>query len=105
VKNLFFTTHRNPLRKAFEYTLAPLADRILGKRRVLELYLNVVEWGPGVYRAEAAAEYHHGTSAARLDREQSARLAACLPLPRRRKPARMNHYSAAIVERMRQMGW
>jgi monofunctional biosynthetic peptidoglycan transglycosylase len=58
VKNLFFTTHRNPLRKAFEYTLAPLADRILGKRRVLELYLNVLEWGPGVYGAEAAAEYH-----------------------------------------------
>jgi monofunctional glycosyltransferase len=53
VKNLFFTTHRNPLRKAFEYTLAPLADRILGKRRVLELYLNIVEWGPGVYGAEA----------------------------------------------------
>jgi monofunctional biosynthetic peptidoglycan transglycosylase len=52
VKNLFFTTHRNPLRKAFEYTLAPLADRILGKRRVLELYLNIVEWGPGVYGAK-----------------------------------------------------
>jgi monofunctional biosynthetic peptidoglycan transglycosylase len=105
VKNVFFTTHRNPLRKAFEYTLAPLADRILGKRRVLELYLNIVEWGPGVYGAEAAAEYHYGISAARLDREQAARLAACLPSPRRRRPARMNHYSAAIIERMRQMGW
>ena len=46
VKNLFFTTHRNPLRKLLEYTLAPMADRILGKRRELELYLNVVEWGP-----------------------------------------------------------
>src|ERR1700722_17224794 len=79
VKNLFFTTHRNPARKAFEYTLAPLADWILGKRRVLELYLNIVEWGPGIYGAEAAAEYHYGTSAGRLDREQSARLAACLP--------------------------
>ena len=105
VKNLFFTTHRNPLRKAFEYTLAPLADRILGKRRVLELYLNIVEWGPGVYGAEAAAEYHYGISAARLDREQAARLAACLPSPRRRRPSRMNQYSAAIIERMRQMGW
>jgi monofunctional biosynthetic peptidoglycan transglycosylase len=105
VKNLFFTTHRNPLRKAFEYTLAPLADRILGKSRVLELYLNIVEWGPGVYGAEAAAEYHYGASAARLNREQSARLAACLPSPRRRRPARMNNYSAAIIERMRQMGW
>jgi monofunctional biosynthetic peptidoglycan transglycosylase len=97
VKNLYFTTHRNPLRKAFEYTLAPMADGILGKRRVLELYLNVVEWGPGVYGAEAAAQYHYGISAARLDREQSARLAACLPSPRRRKPARMNNYSALIV--------
>jgi len=105
VKNLFFTTHRNPVRKAFEYTLAPLADRILGKKRVLELYLNIVEWGPGIYGAEAAAEYHYHTSAARLNREQSARLAACLPSPRRRKPARMNDYSAAIIERMRQMGW
>jgi monofunctional biosynthetic peptidoglycan transglycosylase len=105
VKNLFFTTHHNPLRKALEYTLAPLADRILGKKRVLELYLNIVEWGPGVYGAEAAAEYHYHTSAARLNREQSARLAACLPSPRRRRPARMNDYSVAIVERMRQMGW
>jgi monofunctional biosynthetic peptidoglycan transglycosylase len=105
VKNLFFTTHRNPVRKAFEYTLAPLADRILGKRRVLELYLNIVEWGPGVYGAEAAAQYHYGTTAARLDRDQAARLAACLPSPRRRKPARMNNYAAAIIERMRQKGW
>ena len=46
VKNLFFTTHRNPVRKAVEYTAAPMADFILGKRRVLELYLNVAEWGP-----------------------------------------------------------
>jgi monofunctional biosynthetic peptidoglycan transglycosylase len=105
VKNLFFTTHRNPVRKAFEYTLAPMADWILGKRRVLELYLNVIEWGPGVYGAEAAAEYHYHTEAARLDRDQSARLAACLPSPRRRKPARMNQYSALILDRMRQVGW
>jgi monofunctional glycosyltransferase len=105
VKNLYFTTHRNPLRKGFEYTLAPLADWILGKRRELELYLNVIEWGPGVYGAEAAAQYHYHTSAARLDRDQSARLAACLPSPRRRKPVRMNSYSAAILERMRQVGW
>jgi monofunctional biosynthetic peptidoglycan transglycosylase len=105
VKNLFFTTHRNPLRKAFEYTLAPLADSILGKRRSLELYLNVIEWGPGVFGAEAAAEYHYHLKAAQLDRDQSARLAACLPSPRRRRPARMNQYSAAILERMVQAGW
>ena len=105
VKNLFFTTHRNPVRKAFEYTLAPMADSILGKRRVLELYLNVIEWGPGVYGAEAAAEYHYHTTAAKLDREQAARLAGCLPAPRRRKPARMDHYSALIMDRMSQHGW
>jgi monofunctional biosynthetic peptidoglycan transglycosylase len=105
VKNLFFTTHRNPVRKAFEYTLAPLADAILGKRRSLELYLNVIEWGPGVFGAEAAAGYHYRLKADQLDREQSARLAACLPSPRRRRPARMNQYSAAILERMVQVGW
>jgi monofunctional biosynthetic peptidoglycan transglycosylase len=105
VKNLFFTTHRNPVRKVFEYTLAPLADQILGKRRTLELYLNVIEWGPGVFGAEAAAEYHYHLNARELDREQSARLAACLPSPRRRRPPRMNQYSAAIMERMTQVGW
>jgi monofunctional biosynthetic peptidoglycan transglycosylase len=105
VKNLFFTTHRNPARKAFEYTLAPMADWILGKRRVLELYLNVIEWGPGVYGAASASDYYYHTAPARLDREQSARLAACVPLPLRRKPAWMDQYSADIMERMRQHGW
>ena len=101
VKNLFFTTHRNPVRKVFEYTLAPLAVLILGRDRVLELYLNVIEWGPGVYGAEAAAQYHYHTSAAALNREQAARLAAILPSPRRRRPERMNQYSAIIQDRMR----
>lgn len=105
VKNLFFTTHRNPVRKALEYTLTPMAEWILGKRRILELYLNVVEWGPGVYGAAAAADYHYHTTALLLDREQSARLAACLPLPLRRKPAWMDQYSADIMERMREVGW
>ena len=104
VKNLFFTTHRNPVRKAFEYTLAPMAVMILGRNRVLELYLNVIEWGPGVFGAEAAAEYHYHTSAAALNREQAARLAAILPSPRRRKPERMNQYSAIIQDRMRVLG-
>ncbi len=105
VKNLFFTTHRNPVRKAFEFTLAPMAVAILGRERLLELYLNVVEWGPGIYGAEEAARYHYRTPAATLDREQSARLAACLPSPRQRRPARMNDYSAAILIRMQQAGW
>jgi monofunctional glycosyltransferase len=105
VKNLFFTTHRNPVRKALEYTLAPMADLILGKQRTLELYLNVVEWGPGVFGAEAASEYHFRSTASRLSRDQAARLAAILPSPIRRRPARMNAYSSDIQARMRQMGW
>ena len=105
VKNLFFTTHANPVRKALEFTLAPMAVMILGRNRLLELYLNVIEWGPGVYGIEAAAEYHFHTSAAALNREQSARLAALLPSPRRRKPERMNQYSAIIQDRMRLLGW
>ena len=105
VKNLFLTTSRSFVRKGIEFTLVPLAERILGKRRILELYLNVIEWGPGVYGAEAAAQYHYGIPAARVNREQGARLAAILPSPLRRRPARMNEYSARILERMSKMGW
>ncbi|HWR49483.1 MAG TPA: monofunctional biosynthetic peptidoglycan transglycosylase [Bryobacteraceae bacterium] len=105
VKNLLFTTHRNPLRKIAEWTLAPAAEPLIGKQRILELYLNVVEWGPGVYGAEAAARHHYGVPASRLTREQAARLAAILPSPRRRKPQRMDRYSAAILHRMAQTGW
>jgi monofunctional biosynthetic peptidoglycan transglycosylase len=105
VKNLFFTTHRNPLRKVLELTLAPMAVVILGRERLLELYLNVVEWGPGVFGAEAAAQYHYRTSSARLDRDQAARLAAVLPAPRQRRPSRMNDYSAIILARMQRAGW
>jgi len=82
-----------------------VAELVLGKQRILELYLNEVEWGPGVYGADAACRAYYGTSARNLDREQAARLAAILPLPLKRRPERMNHYSELIVERMRQMGW
>jgi monofunctional biosynthetic peptidoglycan transglycosylase len=105
VKNLFFTTHRNPLRKVAEYSLAPMATFLLGKRRILELYLNIVEWGPGVWGAEAAAAYHFKGHASTLNRDQSARLAACLPNPRRRRPSAMNQYSSIIETRMSQHGW
>lgn len=105
VKNLFFTTHRNPFRKVFEYTLAPMAHVILGRHRILEIYLNIVEWGPGVWGAEAASAYHYKTSATAINRDQSARLAACLPSPRRRRPAAMNRYSETIEGRMSQLGW
>jgi len=105
VKNLFFGTDRSILRKGAEFTLVPVAEFALGKRRILELYLNEVEWGPGIYGAEAACRYYYRTSARNIDREQSARLAAILPLPLKRRPYRMNHYSDLIRERMRQMGW
>lgn len=105
VKNLLFGTERSYLRKAAEFTLVPVAEFVLGKRRILELYLNVVEWGPGVYGADAAAHYHYRAAPRSLSRDQAARLAAILPAPRRRHPARMDRYSAIIQERMRQMGW
>ena len=105
VKNLFFGTGRSVLRKGAEATLVPVAEFALGKRRILEIYLNVVEWGPGVYGAEAACRYHTGNGARNLGREEAARLAAILPAPLKRRPERMNRYSALILERMSQMGW
>jgi monofunctional biosynthetic peptidoglycan transglycosylase len=105
VKNLFLTTERSFIRKGAEFAVVPMVEALLSKDRILELYLNVIEWGPGVFGAEAAAEYHYHLNARELDREQSARLAACLPSPRRRRPPRMNQYSAAIMERMTQVGW
>jgi monofunctional biosynthetic peptidoglycan transglycosylase len=105
VKNLFFGTGRSVLRKAAEFTLVPVAEFVLGKRRILELYLNEVEWGHGVYGAESACRYYYRTSARNTGREQSARLAAILPSPLKRRPDRMNRYSELILERMRQMGW
>jgi monofunctional glycosyltransferase len=105
VKNLFFGTGRSILRKGAEFTLVPVAELFLGKRRILEIYLNVVEWGPGIYGAESACRYYDGTAARNVGREQAARLAAILPAPLKRRPERMNKYSALILERMREMGW
>ncbi len=105
VKNLFLTTSRSFLRKGVEFILVPPAELILGKRRILELYLNVIEWGPAIYGAEAAAEYYYGIPATRVNREQGARLAAILPAPLRRKPGRMSDYSGRILDRMGKMGW
>ena len=105
VKNLFLTTHHSIIRKALEFTLVPLAELILPKERILALYLNVIEWGPGVYGAEAAARRHYGISVAELSRDQSARLAACIPAPRSRTPQQMNAYSARILQRMKSRGW
>jgi monofunctional biosynthetic peptidoglycan transglycosylase len=105
VKNLLFGTSRSFLRKGAETTLVPVAELVLGKQRILELYLNVVEWGPGIYGADAACRNYYRIPARNIDRQESARLAAILPAPLKRKPERMNHYSAIILGRMRQMGW
>ena len=105
VKNLLFGTGRSILRKGAEFTLVPVAEFVLGKQRILELYLNVVEWDPGIYGAESASRAWYSTSARTLGREPAARLAAILPAPLRRKPERMNHYAGIILDRMRMMGW
>jgi len=105
VKNLFFGTGRSILRKGAEATLVPVAELVLGKRRILEIYLNVIEWGPGIYGAESACRYYDNIAARNIGREESARLAAILPAPLKRRPERMNKYSAIILNRMAQMGW
>src|SRR5271155_1360615 len=105
VKNLFFGTGRSILRKGAEVTLVPVAEFALGKQRILEIYLNVVEWGPGVYGAESACRYYDESAARNIDRQQAARLAAILPAPLKRRPERMNNYSSIILKRMDQMGW
>jgi len=105
VKNLFLTTERSLLRKAVEFALVPLTEALLTKDRILELYLNVIEWGPGIFGAEAAAEYYYHVHASELNREQSARLASILPAPLKRKPARMNEYTEVILDRMAKTGW
>lgn len=105
IKNLYFTTHRNPVRKAYEWALTPPAEWILGKDRILELYVNVVEFGPGIYGAEAAARHHFGLRAADLSRHQAAGLAAVLPAPLQRRPQNMGWYTSIIQQRMSQLGW
>ena len=92
-------------RKGAEATLVPVAEFVLGKKRILEIYLNIVEWGPGIYRAEAACRYYDGIAARNVGRQQAARLAAILPAPLKRRPERMNSYSAIILGRMSQLGW
>ena len=82
-----------------------MAEAFLTKDRILELYLNVIEWGPGIYGAEAASEHYYHIHASQITREQAARLAAIIPAPLKRKPERMNEYSAIILVRMEQTGW
>lgn len=104
-KNLWLSPSRSFLRKLKEAALTYQLEKNLSKRRILELYLNVVEFGPGVYGAEAAARYYFGKSAAALDPKEAALLAAGLPRPSRWNPASDNRwyrqYSSTIQERMK----
>lgn len=81
-KNMYLSTSKNPFRKAHEALITSEMELILGKRRILELYLNVIEWGDGVYGAEAAARHYFNTSAASLSSDQAAFLSAIIPGPR-----------------------
>jgi monofunctional biosynthetic peptidoglycan transglycosylase len=85
-KNLYFTTHRSIVRKMREVVVARWLEEELGKRRILELYLNVIEWGDGIYGAQAAALRYYGKPAAALDEVEAAGLAAMIPNPRRIHP-------------------
>lgn len=86
-KNLFFSGERSWWRKGQEAVVAVMLETLMSKRRILEIYLNVIEWGEGVFGVEAAARLHYGTTAAALSPEQAARLAAVVPSPRRYGPA------------------
>ena len=102
-RNLWLSPSRNPVRKVKEALLTRQLERALSKRRILELYLNVVEFGPGVYGAEAASRHYFGRRARRLSRKQAARLAAALPSPDTLNPHRIpaDHWRVRLVrERM-----
>ncbi|HXV77665.1 MAG TPA: monofunctional biosynthetic peptidoglycan transglycosylase [Candidatus Polarisedimenticolaceae bacterium] len=98
-RNLWLSPSRNPLRKLREALLTRQIERTLSKERILELYLNVAEFGPGIYGVEAAARYYFGRSARRLDRHQAARLAATLPAPSRLNPATIarDHWRVKMI--------
>jgi monofunctional glycosyltransferase len=103
-KNLFLSPSKSYLRKGEEAIIAAMLEALLPKQRILELYLNVIEWGSGVFGAEAAAQRYFGTTAAQLSAEQAARLAAMTPSPRRfeRNPqsAYLNGRVETILARM-----
>lgn len=104
-KNLFLSTGRTPWRKLEEAAITWMLERMMSKRRIFEIYLNVIEWGNGVFGAEAAARHYYKTSAASLSSAQAAKLAAMIPNPRyydKHREARGLIRKAGIIEsRMR----
>ncbi len=97
-KNLFLSSEKSYLRKAQELVITTMLEALWDKRRILEVYLNVVEWGEGVFGAEAAARHYYGIGAQQLGAEQSARLAAFLPNPKRYGRIRSGRYLDARTE-------
>lgn len=81
-KNLFLSGEKTPWRKIQEAIITLMLEKVMSKRRILEIYLNVIEWGNGVFGAEAAIRYYYGVSATSVTAEQAARLAAMVPAPR-----------------------
>jgi monofunctional biosynthetic peptidoglycan transglycosylase len=99
-KNLFLWPSRSVIRKGIEIPLALIIDFVWPKRRILEIYLNIAEWGDGVFGAEAAARRYFRKSAEQLDPKEAALLAAALPNPRMRNPARPTRRLAAHAVRI-----
>jgi monofunctional biosynthetic peptidoglycan transglycosylase len=89
-KNLYLSTSRNPLRKLNEFLIARRIEEELTKRRILEIYLNVIEWGQGIYGAEAASRTYFNSSAKELGIREAVLLAAMIPNPRRMTPSRVS---------------
>jgi len=104
-KNLYLTPSKNPLRKIKEIILAHELERTLSKRRIFEIYLNVVEWGPNIYGVEAAARSYFGKSAADLDPLEGATLAALLPSPRRAQDRSIVNRRNLILARLASVGY
>lgn len=102
VKNLFLWQSRSYIRKGFEIPIALWADYILGKRRMLEIYLNIAEFGPSLYGAEAAAQFYFKKPAAKLSRSQAARLATALPNPKARNAGRPSRRHARLARKIEQ---
>jgi monofunctional glycosyltransferase len=104
-KNLYLSPSKNPLRKAREIVIAWQLEQALSKTRIFEIYLNVVEWGPNIYGAEAAARHYFGKSAAELDIVEAATLAALLPSPRNVRERNVSDRRNLILSRMARVGY
>ncbi|WP_107988774.1 monofunctional biosynthetic peptidoglycan transglycosylase [Breoghania corrubedonensis] len=100
-KNLFLWPSRSYVRKTLEIPLAMWIDLVLSKRRILELYLNVAEWGDGIFGIEAAARHYYGISADKLSAAQAARLATVLPNPIARDPTDLSRRHAGHARAVR----